>query len=42
MLPTLNTLKTTGLAHLQGIMTGMLIAGASPVQAAEMQFVISW
>lgn len=40
MLPTLNTLKTTGLVHLPGMMTGMLIAGASPVEAAEMQFVI--
>lgn len=40
MMPTLNTLKTTGLVHLPGMMTGMLIAGAAPVEAAEMQFVI--
>jgi putative ABC transport system permease protein len=40
MMPTLNTLKTTGLVHLPGMMTGMLIAGATPVEAAEMQFVI--
>lgn len=40
MMPKLNTLKTTGLVHLPGMMTGMLIAGAAPVEAAEMQFVI--
>ncbi len=40
MMPKLNTLKTTGLVHLPGMMTGMLIAGATPVEAAEMQFVI--
>ncbi len=40
LLPLLNTMKTTGLVHLPGTMTGMLIAGASPVEAAEMQFVI--
>lgn len=40
MLPLLNTFKTVGLVHLPGMMTGMLIAGASPIAAAEMQFVI--
>lgn len=40
MLPTMNTLRTVGLVHLPGIMTGMLIAGAPPLLAVEMQFVI--
>ncbi len=40
LMPTLNTLKTTGLVHVPGMMTGMLIAGATPLAAAQMQFVI--
>lgn len=40
MLPLMNTFKTVGLVHLPGMMTGMLIAGAAPLEAAEMQFVI--
>ncbi|MBW3582859.1 MAG: ABC transporter permease [Euryarchaeota archaeon] len=40
LLPTMNTLRTVGLVHLPGMMTGMLLAGADPLFAVEMQLVI--
>ena len=40
IIPRLNTLKTTGLVHIPGLMTGMLLSGESPLRAAEMQAIV--
>jgi putative ABC transport system permease protein len=40
LLPLMNTMKVIGIVHLPGAMTGMLLAGASPLDAAKIQLVI--
>lgn len=40
MLSTLNFLKTVGLVALPGAMTGMILAGAEPLQAVLFQFIV--
>jgi len=40
LIPILNSMKTTGLVHIPGLMTGMLLSGADPIFAAEMQAII--
>ena len=40
LIPTLNTMKSTGIVHIPGLMTGMLLSGAEPIHAAEMQAII--
>ncbi len=40
LIPSLNSLKTTGVVHIPGMMTGMMIAGQHPMKAAEMQLTI--
>jgi len=40
MIPTFDTMKTIGLVQLPGAMTGMIIAGASPVEAVRYQIII--
>ncbi|MFY0544424.1 ABC transporter permease [Brevibacillus sp. H7] len=40
MIPTFDTMKTIGLVQLPGAMTGMIIAGASPVEAVRFQVII--
>lgn len=40
MIPTIDSLKTVGLVQLPGMMTGMIIAGASPVEAVRYQLLI--
>lgn len=40
LIPSLNSLKTTGVVHIPGMMTGMLIAGQNPLKAAELQLTI--
>lgn len=40
MIPTIDSMKTVGLVQLPGMMTGMIIAGASPVDAVKYQVVI--
>ncbi len=42
MTPIINTLKIVGLIQLPGAMTGMLVAGASPMKAAMFQLVIMY
>lgn len=42
MTPIINTLKIVGLIQLPGAMTGMLVAGASPMDAAMFQLVIMY
>lgn len=40
MIPTFDTMKTMGLVQLPGTMTGMIIAGASPIEAVRYQILI--
>lgn len=40
MIPTIDSLKTVGLVQLPGMMTGMIIAGASPIEAVKYQLLI--
>ncbi|MFD7524339.1 ABC transporter permease [Paenibacillus chitinolyticus] len=40
MIPTLDGMKTTGLVQLPGMMTGMIAAGAEPVEAVRYQILI--
>jgi putative ABC transport system permease protein len=40
MMPIIDTTKTVGLIKLPGAMTGMILAGASPLAAVQIQLVI--
>ncbi|AZN41058.1 ABC transporter permease [Paenibacillus albus] len=40
MIPTIDGMKTVGLVQLPGMMTGMIIAGAEPVEAVRYQILI--
>ncbi len=40
LIPTVDTMKTVGLVHLPGIMTGYIIAGGSPLIAVKFQLAI--
>lgn len=40
MIPTVDTMKTIGLVQLPGMMTGMIIAGSSPIDAVKYQLLI--
>ncbi|TBL69809.1 ABC transporter permease [Paenibacillus thalictri] len=40
MIPTIDGMKTVGLVQLPGMMTGMIVAGASPVEAVRYQILI--
>jgi putative ABC transport system permease protein len=40
LIPSIDSFKTIGLVHLPGMMTGMIIAGVSPVIAVKYQIVI--
>ena len=40
MMPILNSMATTGIVALPGMMTGQIIAGADPVDAAKYQMLI--
>ena len=40
MVPIIDTTKTVGLIKLPGAMTGMILAGASPIDAVQMQIII--
>lgn len=40
MIPTIDGMKTVGLVQLPGMMTGMIIAGANPVEAVRYQILI--
>jgi len=42
LIPIMNTMKVIGLVHLPGAMTGMLIAGAEPVEAARIQLIVMY
>ena len=40
MIPTLDGMKTVGLVQLPGMMTGMIVAGADPIEAVRYQILI--
>ncbi len=40
MIPTLNLMKVVGLVQLPGAMTGMILAGASPLEAVKLQIIV--
>ncbi len=40
LIPSLNAMKSMGIVHIPGLMTGMLLSGADPIFAAEMQAII--
>jgi putative ABC transport system permease protein len=42
LIPIMNTMKVIGLVHLPGAMTGMLIAGAEPLEAAKIQLIVMY
>ncbi|MFQ5715499.1 MAG: iron export ABC transporter permease subunit FetB [Nitrospinales bacterium] len=42
MIPTIDTLKTVGLVHLPGVMTGFIIAGGSPLTAVKYQLAVMY
>lgn len=42
MIPHLDTTKTVGLIKLPGAMTGMILAGASPLEAVQLQIIVMY
>ncbi len=42
MIPIVDTTKTVGLIKLPGAMTGMILAGASPLEAVELQIIVMY
>jgi putative ABC transport system permease protein len=42
LLPLMNNMKVIGLVHLPGAMTGMLMAGAEPLEAAKIQLIVMY
>ena len=42
MIPIVDTTKTVGLITLPGAMTGMILAGASPLQAVQLQIIVMY
>lgn len=42
MIPTVDAMKTVGLVQLPGMMTGQIIAGASPIEAVKYQILVQF
>ncbi len=42
LLPLMNNMKVIGLVHLPGAMTGMMLAGAEPMEAAKIQLIVMY
>ncbi|MFF2481961.1 ABC transporter permease [Paenibacillus sp. NPDC058071] len=40
MIPTIDSMKTVGLVQLPGMMTGMIVAGADPIEAVRYQILV--
>lgn len=40
LIPRLNSLKTTGIVHIPGLMTGMVLSGQDPIVAAQLQAIL--
>jgi putative ABC transport system permease protein len=42
MVPIIDSTKTVGLIQLPGAMTGMILAGASPLEAVQLQMIVMY
>lgn len=42
MLPTIDSMKTLGIVSLPGMMTGLILAGTSPVNAVKYQIMVTF
>jgi putative ABC transport system permease protein len=42
MLPTIDSAKTLGIVSLPGMMTGLILAGTSPVEAIKYQIMVTF
>ena len=42
MIPLIDQTKTTGLVSFPGVMVGMLVAGAEPLDAVRLQLILLW
>ncbi|MCP4632024.1 MAG: iron export ABC transporter permease subunit FetB [candidate division Zixibacteria bacterium] len=42
LMPTMNFMKVVGLVQLPGAMTGMILAGASPLEAVKIQIIVAY
>lgn len=42
MIPSIDALKTVGLVQLPGMMTGQILAGASPLEAVKYQILVMY
>jgi len=42
MIPIVDNTKTVGLISLPGAMTGMILAGASPLEAVQLQIIVMY
>ena len=42
MLPTIDSAKTLGIVSLPGMMTGLILAGASPMEAIKYQIMVTF
>lgn len=42
MLPSIDSIKTTGIVTLPGMMSGLILAGINPIQAIMYQIMISF
>lgn len=42
MIPSMNLMKVIGLVQLPGAMTGMILAGASPIEAVKIQIIVAY
>lgn len=42
MIPTIDTMKTLGIVQLPGMMTGLILAGASPLEAIKFQILVTF
>ena len=42
MIPLIDSTKTTGMVFFPGAMTGMLVAGAEPLDAVRLQLILLW
>jgi UDP-glucose/iron transport system permease protein len=42
MIPLIDSTKTTGIVFFPGTMVGMLLAGATPVNAVRLQLILLW
>lgn len=42
MLPTIDSAKTLGIVSLPGMMTGLILAGAAPIEAIQYQIMVTF